>query len=76
MPNIRVYNLASLFRHMRDWLLNNDQSSKLEPGKQVASPWDLGALLHTKNRDLPTLAKLSVLMNDTYRPKGKNGFFV
>lgn len=52
LPDIRLYNLASLLRHSIDWVKNTDVHSNLAMESSLVTPWSLAALLHTKRTGL------------------------
>lgn len=64
-PDIRLYNLASLMRHALDWLQGTSKFSVLKIEQELAKPWNLNALLHTKYSKLPSILKHSILLRDT-----------
>lgn len=65
LPDIRGYNIACLLRHVLDWIKGTNQFSSCSLEADLASPWHLMALLHTKWAHLPKLVRSSVLLRDT-----------
>lgn len=64
LPDIRQYNLASLFRRSIDWVINSDLYFNINLETSLVAPWFLMALLHTKY-SVPREVRSSQLLEDT-----------
>lgn len=64
-PDVRKYNLASIFRHIRDWLFGTSYYTNLELEQSAVAPWSLSGILHTPLGQLPPYIKKNVLLRDT-----------
>lgn len=64
-PSLRGYNLACLMRHVLDWLHRTKCFSNWEIESNLAAPWPLASLIHTRYSNLPPHVKQSVTLRDT-----------
>lgn len=65
LPNLRGYNISCLFRHVLDWLHGENYFSNWDLETELAHPWPLVSLLHTRYSNLPTQIKHSITLRDT-----------
>lgn len=65
LPDIRLYNLAALLRHIKDWTWGTSYFSASRVEQELTQPWELTSLLHTRLKDIPPQIKGSMLLRDT-----------
>lgn len=65
LPNLRLYNLTCLSRHSAEWIRGQNRYTNTTLEQEMASPWDLKAMLHVPPKLLPTTLKNNLLVRDT-----------